>query len=64
MLRDRILLVQQEIAKHTDTVAHMYLDAMVSGNGVSEEYHKLREHITDLIHEQDMIKVLLNKGVE
>ena len=64
MLKDRIILVQQEIAKVTDTVAQMYLDAMVSENGVSKEYHTLREHLTDLIHERDMINVLLQKGMQ
>jgi len=64
MLRDRIILVQQEIVRVTDMVAQMYLDAMVSGNEVSKEYHTLREHITDLHHERDMINVLLQKGME
>ena len=64
MLKDRIILVQQEITKLTDMLAQMYLDAMVSGNDVSKEYHTLREHLTDLIHERDMINVLLQKGME
>lgn len=64
MLRDRILLVQQEITKLKAQAAHMYLDAMISQSGVSNEYHKLCEHITDLQHERDTINLLLDKGIE
>jgi hypothetical protein len=64
MLKDRIILVQQEITKLTDMLAQMYLDAMVSGNNVSPEYHTLRTHLTDRIHERDMINMLLQKGMQ
>lgn len=63
MLRDRIILVEKELTKLTDTAAHMYLDAMVSENTLSQEYHSIREHITDLQHERKMIQTLLDKGV-
>lgn len=62
MLKDRILLVQQEITKLSDTAAHMYLDAMVSENTISVDYHTIRERITDLCHERDVIKRLLDQG--
>jgi hypothetical protein len=64
MLRDRKLLVEHEITKLTDKAAHMYLDAMVSETTLSQEYHTIREHITDLQHERKMIQLLLDKGIE
>lgn len=64
MLRDRKLLVEQEITKLTDVAAHMYLDAMISVNTISPEYQSIREHITDLQHERKMIQLLLDKGHE
>ena len=64
MLKDRKLLVEAEITKLTDTAAHMYLDAMISENTISQEYHNIREHITDLQHERKMIQLLLDKGYE
>jgi len=64
MLKDRKLLVESEITKLTDTAAHQYLDAMVSESTLSQEYHDIRERITDLQHERKMIQLLLDKGHE
>ena len=64
MLKDRITLVEQEIIKLADRAAHMYLDAMISDTTISPEYESIREHITDLQHECNMIKLLLAKGHE
>jgi len=64
MLRDRKALVEAEITKLTDTAAHMYLDAMISVSTISSEYQSIREHITDLQHELNMIQLLLDKGHE
>lgn len=63
MLRDRITLVEQTLHKLTDTAAHMYLDAMVSESTLSQEYHDIRERITDLQHERKIIQTLLDKGI-
>jgi len=64
MLKDRKLLVETELTKLTDTAAHMYLDAMISENTISKEYHNIRERITDLQHERKIIQLLLDKGHE
>ena len=65
MLKDRKLLVEQEITKLSDTAAHMYLDAI---RGVSapldEKYDQIRTKITDLQHERKMIQMLLEQGHE
>jgi hypothetical protein len=64
MLRDRKLLVEAEITRLTDKAAHQYLDAMISESVLSQEYHDIRERITDLQHERKMIQLLLDKGIE
>ena len=62
MLKDRKLLVETEITRLTDVAAHMYLDAMISVSTLDQEYHTIRERITDLQHERKMIQLLLDKG--
>jgi len=64
MLKDRKLLVETEITRLTDVAAHMYLDAMISVSTLDQEYHTIRERITDLQHERKMIQLLLDKGHE
>jgi hypothetical protein len=64
MLRDRKLLVEQEITKLTDTAAHLYLD-IIRGIVIHDaEYERIRTQITDLQHERKMIQLLLDKGHE
>jgi len=64
MLKDRKVLVEAEITRLTDVAAHQYLDAMISESVLSQEYHDIRERITDLQHERKMIQLLLDKGIE
>lgn len=65
MLKDRKLLVENEITKLTDNAAHMYLD-IVTGKLDSKcvDYEQTRERITDLQHERKMIQLLIDKGYE
>jgi hypothetical protein len=65
MLKDRKLLVEQEITKLSGVAAHMYLDAIRSGTTtMDEKYDQIRTKITELQHERKMIQLLLEQGYE
>ena len=64
MLKDRKVLVEEEITKLTNTAAHMYLNAMISLDSLSSEYQTIRERITDLQHERKIIQLLIDQGHE
>lgn len=62
MLKDRRILVQQELVKAHNTAAHMYLDAMVTQTTISAQYTQLTQHITELQHDLKMIDLLIHQG--
>lgn len=64
MLRDRKILVEQEITKLTDKAAHQYLEAVTTQKRISDDYQYLHTRITELQHERKMIQLLLDKGHE
>ena len=64
MLKDRRVLVEEEITKLTNIAAQMYLNAMISLDSLSSEYQTIRERITDLQHERKMIQLLIDQGYE
>ena len=64
MLKDRKVLVEEEITKLTNIAAQMYLNAMISLDSLSSEYQTIRERITDLQHERKMIQLLIDQGHE
>jgi hypothetical protein len=63
MLKDRKALLEQEIRKSHDAAANMYLSIVVSAGDVhSKEYQDLKQHITDLQFDLNMVNQLLSKG--
>ena len=65
MLKDRKLLVEQEITKLSGVAANMYLDAIRSETTtMDEKYDQIRTKITELQHERKMIQLLLEQGHE
>lgn len=65
MLKDRRLLLEQELRKAREAAANMYLSIVVSNSDPhNEEYQKLKDHITDLQFDLDMVNQLIYKGHE
>ena len=65
MLKDRKALLEQELRKSHDAAANMYLSIVVSNGDVhSKEYQDLKQHITDLQFDLNMVNQLLLKGHE
>ena len=63
MLKDRRVLLEQEIKKAHDQAANMYLSIVVSNGDVnSKEYQDLKKHIADLHFDLDMVNSLILKG--
>ena len=64
MLRDRKALLEQEIRKLHEAAANMYLSIAVSSNGDagSKEYQDLRNHISDLQFDLNMVNQLILTG--
>ena len=63
MLKDRRLLLEQELRKAHEAAANMYLSIVVSNSDLhNEEYQKLKDHITDLQFDLDMVNQLIYKG--
>ena len=63
MLRDRKALLEQEIKRaHTDA-AHMYLSLAIGGGDIhSKEYQDLKEKITNLQFDLNMVNQLIHQG--
>lgn len=65
MLKDRKALLEQELRKSHEAAANMYLSIVVSkGDVQSKAYQDLKEHITDLQFDLNMVNQLLSKGHE
>ena len=65
MLKDRRVLLEQELKKAHDQAAAMYLDIIVKGGDMhSAEYQLLRDRITKWQFDLDMVNQLIAKGHE
>lgn len=65
MLKDRRVLLEQELKKAHDQAAAMYLNIIVSGvDASSTEYQLLRDRITKWQFDLDMVNQLIGQGHE
>ena len=66
MLKDRRVLLEEEIKKAHTEAANMYLSIAVGNNGSvsSVEYRALRERITSLQFDLNVVNQLIHKGHE
>lgn len=65
MLKDRRILIEQELAKAQAAAAKMYLDIVVNnGDPHSTEYQKIKDHIMSLQFDRNMVNALINQGHE
>ncbi len=64
MLRDRKALLEQELSSLKAEAAHMYLSIAVGGNGDvhSKEYQDLKEKISSLNFDLNMVNQLILQG--
>lgn len=64
MLKDRLILIEQEIHKIHDQCAHMYLTAMITESSIHSDYHTLRDKLSALQHDVVMVNKLIAEGHE
>ena len=63
MLKDRRVLLEQEIARILDEAAAKYLDIVVNDGDVhSVEYQSLSEKVMKLQFDLDIVNKLIRKG--
>ena len=63
MLKDRRELLEHDLKIAHDEAAHMYLDIVTNNGDVhSEEYQQMRDHITRLEFDLNMVNQLIHKG--
>jgi hypothetical protein len=64
MLRDRKALLEHEIRKAQSEAANMYLSLVVGGNGDvhSKEYQDLKDKISNLSFDLNIVNQLIAKG--
>jgi hypothetical protein len=63
MLKDRRVLLEQEIARILDEAAAKYLDIVVNDGDVhSAEYQSLSEKVMKLQFDLDIVNKLIHKG--
>ena len=63
MLRDRRVLIEQEINKFQLEAANMYLSIVVSGDNLAnKDYQHLKDKIGNLEFDLGMINQLINQG--
>ena len=63
MLKDRRVLLEQEIARVFDEAAAKYLDIVVNyGDVHSAEYQSLKEKVMKLQFDLDIVNKLIRKG--
>ena len=63
MLRDRRVLLEQELAKAHEAAAAMYLDLVThNGDVASAEYQALKNRVTSLQFDLNVINQLIYKG--
>jgi hypothetical protein len=65
MLKDRRVLLEQEIAKAHDEAAAMYLDIVIHDGDVhSTEYQDIKTKIMDLELDLSIVNKLISRGHE
>jgi len=63
MLKDRRVLLEQEIAKAHDEAAAMYLDIVIHDGDVhSTEYQDIKTKIMNLELDLNLVNLLISKG--
>ena len=62
MLKDRRVLIEEDIKKLHKTAANMYLAMVIGGNNSDVEYDKIRQQITDLQFDLNVVNLLIAKG--
>jgi hypothetical protein len=65
MLKDRRVLLEQEIAKAKEQAARLYLDIVThGGDTASEEYQTLKTKVMNLQFDLNMVNQLIDHGSE
>ena len=65
MLKDRRVLLEKEVQAAHEQAAHMDLDIVTNyGDVHSDEYQKMRDLITRLEFDLNMVNQLIHKGHE
>jgi hypothetical protein len=63
MLRDRRVLLEHDLKLAHDQAAEMYLDIVVNNGDVhSEEYQQMRDRISKLEFDLNIVNQLIHKG--
>jgi hypothetical protein len=63
MLRDRRVLLEHDLKIAHDQAAEMYLDIVVNDGDVhSEEYQQMRDRISKLEFDLNIVNQLIHKG--
>jgi len=63
MLRDRRVLLEHDLKIAHDRAAEMYLDIVVNnGDAHSEEYQQMRDRISKLEFDLNIVNQLIHKG--
>ena len=63
MLKDRRALLEHDLKIAHDQAAHMYLDIVTNNGDVhSEEYQKMRDRISKLEFDLNIVNQLIHKG--
>ena len=63
MLRDRRVLLEHDLKIAHDQAAQMYLDIVVNNGDVhSEEYQQMRDRISKLEFDLNIVNQLIHKG--
>jgi hypothetical protein len=63
MLRDRRVLLEHDLKIAHDQAAEMYLDIVVNNGDVhSEEYQQMRDRISKLEFDLNVVNQLIHKG--
>ena len=65
MLKDRRVLLEHDLKIAHDQAAEMYLDIVVNNGDVhSEEYQQMRDRISKLEFDLNVVNQLIHKGHE
>ena len=63
MLKDRRVLLEHDLKIAHDQAAHMYLDIVTNNGDVhSEEYQQMRDRISKLEFDLNIVNQLIHKG--
>jgi methyl coenzyme M reductase subunit C-like uncharacterized protein (methanogenesis marker protein 7) len=62
MLKDRRVLIEENIIKLHAIASNMYLAMVISGNNTDVEYDKIREQISDLQFDLNVVNRLIAEG--